>query len=105
MVLLALGAAWVIYTAESAENPKSTAVLIRGNAFEKAAMSETEFSFMSVVLWDLGDSWLVKFQAKVRAASGAWDDVVVHCRCLKESPDPAEELNPDALVEFEIIQR
>ena len=105
VLLPAIGAAWAFHTAGSAEISKSTAVIICGNAFEKAAASETDFTFMSVVLWDLWDSWLVKFPAKVRAASVAWDGVVVHCRCLKENPDPRNEFNSDALVEFEIIPK
>ena len=103
VLLLAIGAAWAFFAAESAEIPPATAVEICGTAFVKAAEAETDFTYMSVVLWDLGDSWLVKFPAKVRATAGAWDEVVVHCRCLKKNPDPANELNLEALVEFQIV--
>lgn len=96
---------WAMFSSGGREISESTAVVICGNAFDKAVKAETKYALMSVVIWNLGDSWLVKFPAKVRFEPGVWTNVVVHCRCVKRNPDQDKEFNPDAVVEFEVMPR
>ena len=91
------------FTSPYPEIHRSAAIAICGTAFEEYKKFGTSRDSQSAAVFEEQDQWVVRLPGEVWDGSGNWRKVVVHCRCMKDNPDPDYQISPEALLEMKVV--
>lgn len=91
------------FTSPYPEIHRSAAIAICGTAFEEHTKNATRRDSQSATVFEEQDQWVVRLPGEVWGGLDGWRKVVIHCRCMKNNPDPDDEISPEALLEIKVV--